>query len=207
MQIVTGNDTIEKKENLPVYKIRSLKKGRDIRVVHRNLLMKCEELPEDVFDEERKQVSKPKPKVAKGKAVSSSNSVKEKRVAFEQDVEQEDDSEDDIVVAFYPDNAVFEGEEGVGTETPEGALESDLDGTLPDEHEAEGNDSGEQDNQDEDGEPQIQQSDPDSDSGDSSSSEEGIQRRVLTRERRPRMIFSYPEIGGDPELIPFSSEE
>ena len=36
---------IEKKENLPVYKIKNINKLKDIRVKHRNLLMKCEELP------------------------------------------------------------------------------------------------------------------------------------------------------------------
>ena len=41
---------IEKKENLPVYKIKNIKKVKDIRVIHRNLLMKCEELPLDTFE-------------------------------------------------------------------------------------------------------------------------------------------------------------
>jgi hypothetical protein len=36
---------LEKKEELPVYKVQSLKKPTDVRVVHRNKIMKCEELP------------------------------------------------------------------------------------------------------------------------------------------------------------------
>ena len=55
---------IEKRENLPVYKIQGLKDGRDTRVVHRNLLMKVNQLPIDVFDEEevpaKKKVVQPK---------------------------------------------------------------------------------------------------------------------------------------------------
>ena len=41
---------IEKKENLPVYKIKNINKVKDIRVIHKNLLMKCEELPLDTFE-------------------------------------------------------------------------------------------------------------------------------------------------------------
>ena len=41
---------MEKRENLPVYKIQSLKNCKDVRVVHRNLLMKCDQLPDAVFD-------------------------------------------------------------------------------------------------------------------------------------------------------------
>ena len=44
-----------KKEGLPVYKVKNLKKGKDVRVVHRNLLMKCEDLPLDVFDEPQEE--------------------------------------------------------------------------------------------------------------------------------------------------------
>ena len=39
-----------KKEGLPVYKVKNVKNAKDIRVVHRNKLMKCEELPLDVFE-------------------------------------------------------------------------------------------------------------------------------------------------------------
>ena len=33
----------EKKDNLPVYRIKNINKARDIRVVHRNKLMSCSE--------------------------------------------------------------------------------------------------------------------------------------------------------------------
>ena len=42
----------EKRENLPVYRIKNIHKKSDVRVVHRNLLMLCNELPMEVFDEE-----------------------------------------------------------------------------------------------------------------------------------------------------------
>ena len=44
---------IEKREGLPVYKIKNIKNSRDTRVVHRNLLLRCDELPTDVFDDDK----------------------------------------------------------------------------------------------------------------------------------------------------------
>ena len=43
---------VEKCERLPVYKIRSLKDSRDTHVVYWKLLLKLDQLPVDVFDEE-----------------------------------------------------------------------------------------------------------------------------------------------------------
>ena len=42
---------VEKKENIPVYKIQGLGDERDTRVIHRNLMMKVDQLPLDVFDD------------------------------------------------------------------------------------------------------------------------------------------------------------
>ena len=42
---------VMQKEDLPVYHVQNVKNSRD-RVLHRNHLMKCEQLPADVFDEE-----------------------------------------------------------------------------------------------------------------------------------------------------------
>ena len=49
---------VEKRENVPVYRIQSLKDGRDTRLIHRNLLLKCNELPDDVFEEEGSKADK-----------------------------------------------------------------------------------------------------------------------------------------------------
>ena len=43
-------EVVEKRDNVPVFRIRNIKDGRDSRVVHRNLLMKVEQLPLNVFD-------------------------------------------------------------------------------------------------------------------------------------------------------------
>ena len=44
-------EILEKKEDLPVYKVQNLKKPTDVRVLHRNKIMRCEELPLDTFDD------------------------------------------------------------------------------------------------------------------------------------------------------------
>ena len=44
-------EVIEKREGVPVFRIRNINKKSDERVVHRNLLMLCNDLPLDVFKE------------------------------------------------------------------------------------------------------------------------------------------------------------
>ena len=55
---------LEKRDGLPVFKIQNLRKKKDIRVVHRNKIMKCDELPLDTFDD--KVVVQPKKKTNHG---------------------------------------------------------------------------------------------------------------------------------------------
>ena len=43
---------VEKRDDFPVYKVKNVNKGKDICVLHRNMLMKVEELPEDMFESE-----------------------------------------------------------------------------------------------------------------------------------------------------------
>ena len=83
---------VGKRENLPVYKIRSMKNGRDIRVIHRNLLMKCNELPVDVFEDKgtTAKTSKEGPAVKAGKTQKS-----RQKVSFHE-VQEEDSEEDDF---------------------------------------------------------------------------------------------------------------
>ena len=97
---------VEKRENLPVYKIQSLKNSADTRLIHRNMLMKVDQLPLDVFeDEEPGKAQKPK-----SQKVSNSKRVELQRVervasnkgelAVEQQIDQEseEESEDGFVI-------------------------------------------------------------------------------------------------------------
>ena len=51
---------VEKKPGLPVYVIENINKKSDVRTVHRNLLMECNQLPAEVFESQKPQVSKKK---------------------------------------------------------------------------------------------------------------------------------------------------
>ena len=96
-----------KKEGLPVYQVKNIKKEKDVRVVHRNKLMKCEELPLDVFDapqepKKSKKVAGEKRKITKQLV---SDDVAEKPVGVindegeaEQEVEGDPQAEDVVVI-------------------------------------------------------------------------------------------------------------
>ena len=80
---------LENRGRLTVYKIQNLKKSSEIRVVHRNLLMKCDQLPDDAFNEPV-QLKKKLPK-KKGKP----KEVKEDEFVVNSD---EDSDEEELVV-------------------------------------------------------------------------------------------------------------
>ena len=64
-------EIIEKKEDSPVYKIRNISKKSDVRVVHRNLLMLCNDLPLDVFKEPEEEVKTRRGKQKQGRNTRS----------------------------------------------------------------------------------------------------------------------------------------
>ena len=55
---------LKQREPLPVYEIQNVMKSSDVRVVHRNMLMRCNELPLSMFEErdgeKRKTRTRPK---------------------------------------------------------------------------------------------------------------------------------------------------
>ena len=86
----------EKKEGLPVYQVRNIRKRKDVRVVHRNKLMRCEELPLDVFDEPKEQKRKRGVRVPREEKLEKQHSSETSK---EPDLEVEDDSEvEDVAV-------------------------------------------------------------------------------------------------------------
>ena len=100
-------EVVEKKSELPVYKIRNINKKKDERVVHRNLLMLCNELPADVFKDvvEVKVPAKSKEKAKKKKETVVLSSSSE-----ESDLE-------DVLVQVSDENISFGGGE-VAAEIP-----------------------------------------------------------------------------------------
>ena len=51
-------EVVEKAKNLPVYTLQNLNKKQDRRIIHRNLLMKCNDLPVELFQSNEIQKSK-----------------------------------------------------------------------------------------------------------------------------------------------------
>ena len=78
-------EVIKKDENLPVYTMKNLHKGCDKRIMHRNLLMKCNDLPVDLFQERCKE--------------------RKKKKKLEHTVEEnsDDESSDNEIVIVYPE--------------------------------------------------------------------------------------------------------
>ena len=84
---------LEQKDNLPVYKVQNIKKPKDVRVVHRNKIMGCAELPMDIFDDQKSDpVKKVKAKSTKKPSVQKAVSV------VEPTVDQESDEEEQVVI-------------------------------------------------------------------------------------------------------------
>ena len=107
-------EVVNQQGDLPVFKVRNLDKPKDIRVLHRNHLMKCEELPLDVFKEVDSEVEKEqlKPKkTQRGKpAAKPKATAKPKAQELEHDDDDEEscrapdsDDEGEIHMVFYPD--------------------------------------------------------------------------------------------------------
>ena len=78
-------EVIEKDENLPVYTMKNLHKGCDKRIMHRNLLMKCNDLPVDLFQER-----------CKGRK-------KKKKLEHTVEENSDDESSDNEIVIVYPE--------------------------------------------------------------------------------------------------------
>ena len=77
---------IEKKPDLPVYVIENLNKKKDVRTVHRNLLLECNLLPAEVFESAES-------KIAEGEVRKKKSKVP-KDVASEVERETEDTNEE-----------------------------------------------------------------------------------------------------------------
>ena len=172
----------EKKEGMPVYTIKNLKKPSDTRVVHRNLLMRCEELPLDVFDAEREEDKKKKEKNTKcaKKEVTTADPL----------IVAEEDGEDCEVVELelYQDETLTfsGGEEDAGEDEVEDEVEAE-------EIDIEENEDEINNNLNETVDEVVDEAEDES----SSSDDDVPQRRSIRATRKPE-TYTYDVVGGDP---------
>ena len=83
---------LEQKSDLPVYKVQNIKKPSDVRVIHRNKIMKCKELSLDVFDDQKV----PQPK--KVKSAPKKKQIQKVEELAETQADAESDEEDPVVI-------------------------------------------------------------------------------------------------------------
>ena len=193
---------IKQQGELPVYHVQSVNNAKDIRILHRNHLLKCEQLPLDVFDEDEDLDKKQKGKKAKKekKQVETETPVLPPPAPTQVvDVDDGDSEGEDIGIAVYEDiindqpvevldpvDTAPEDESAVAPEEAETVLEeTDMaEETVIEDNEPEA----EVEEHEEEREPENTSSDTD---------EETPLRRT-TRQIRGRKIMTFKEVGGAP---------
>ena len=195
---------IEVRQDVPVYKIQNIKKAKDVRVVHRNKLLKVDQLPVDVFED--------------GDAIASSRKGKKKKENVETKVERKieekeehlemDDSDEEEIALVVEHRRLVDGSAGLGEDSSEDVIPYQEDSVL--QEEADQDESAEVpdivteesgvavllevddslvENETETAEENLDDS--------TTSEEETPQRRVMTRERIPRTVTNFSKLGGD----------
>ena len=118
---------VKQKEHLPVYHVQNLKNSRDVRILHRNHLMKCEQLPTDVFDDDEEEEESPVKRITrsqtklKGKSRTEGKGKKEagKKVTFREESKEEDEAssedEGEGMLVLYPSSVLQQTSHGVGS--------------------------------------------------------------------------------------------
>ena len=218
---------VEKRDEFPVYKVKNVNKSKDVRVLHRNMLMKVDELPEDMFESEKKvkktasgkkeQVKSSPERKKKDQDKSENSTIEVTDKVNEQEVDESENVEVWVYQERSPDSSEG-GRDGTGVpETPENVSEDSTDSPdevgLPEENiELEVTSELEEQLDLEPGEPSTEVSEneePNADvieepdieqESDSSDEEEHQQTRRSGRSVKKRQIFTYDKVGGKPRL-------
>ena len=190
---------IEVRPDVPVYKIQNIKKAKDTRVVHRNKLLKVDELPLDVFDDKSNTKGSEKSRKKIGKEKKKQVEEKEEHLEIEDSDEEEmalvvertslvggsaDMEPDSVDVADQGCEDSSTQEEGLQNTTVDEM--SDVQEESVEEVDAatlEGEESG---------------SDAETAEDETTTSEdETPPRRISTRTKAPRTVYTYSKLGGD----------
>ena len=101
-------EVVNQQGDLPVYRLRNMDNRKDVRTLHRNHIMKCEELPLDVFKEVQVEQPKQNPKIqrkpkATGKRVINRSAEEDPEEEESRRADIDDDEEYQLVV--YPEES------------------------------------------------------------------------------------------------------
>ena len=123
-------EVLEKKDNLPVFKVKNMNKSSDIRVLHRNLMMKCEDLPLDIFEGEKADMStnkkqKTKETVKRKERPGAKGNIREEKESEKEKEKDETEEEqlEDVLVEIWE---AVEEERPVRRRQLEGVEEQEL---------------------------------------------------------------------------------
>ena len=90
---------VKQQGELPVYHVKNVKKPKDIRVLHRNHLLRCDQLSPEVFDDEAPKVRKqPRKQVPRERAAAKVDGVDDDPVSG-----GDSEGEDDFEIQVYPE--------------------------------------------------------------------------------------------------------
>ena len=182
---------IEARQDVPVYKIQNIKREKDVRIVHRNKLLKVDQLPTDVFEDKGK-LQTPLKKRTK-KAEMTVQEVEERSEHL--DEKDSDDDEVAVVVVHRSDPAVVEIELGTENSVISEEVIEDA-GCDSDEVDV---DHSENETAAVESERQSESGTAEEDLNESTTSEEETPLiRKSTRKKIPRTVMSYSKLGGNP---------
>jgi hypothetical protein len=218
---------IEKKDDIPVFKVKNLKKGSDVRILHRNLLMKCDDLPLDVFDdeEEKRESSPKKAKKKTNLECKEKDKLKEKEDAETRDNEEVEEQEDAVMVEIWEETTEDTSRERDEVEFADGEeleLENEEENVVELEVQSDRSDEGDpeiyevpeeseseeietiENDQDHELEETVAHHEEspveDASSNSDSSRDSSPQQRRSARPRKKRRVFTYDVMGGNPKI-------
>ena len=106
---------MKQQEGLPVYHVQNLRNSRDIRILHRNHLMKCEQLSPEAFEDEEEKEIPVKKNTRQNRKGTQANQEERKtgrttsrsatsveEIEKEEKVETDDDDDDDMQFVILP---------------------------------------------------------------------------------------------------------
>ena len=199
-------EVVRQQGDLPVYHVRNLDKARDVRVLHRNHLMKCE-LPLDVFKDEMKKDKTKEPVKKPNETQKKRESKKEVEVVQEESNQVDSDEEGEYEMVIYPDDEEVQKIEVERYEVDGQNAVHDVDVPMVESTADDLESSDDLDASDDATEEPVvedsvtdDQQIVDTEDGEDNESEEDAPIRRSTRLKTARKVFTFNKLGGAPSF-------